>query len=64
MKIFSTIKYTAVVAAFGLGLTSCDDFLNRPAEDNYNAGNFYQNDEQCYQGVNYLYNSPWYDGEL
>lgn len=61
MKIFSTIKYTAVVAAFGLGLTSCDDFLNRPAEDNYNAGNFYQNDEQCYQGVNYLYNSPWYD---
>lgn len=61
MKIFSTIKYTAVVAAFGLGLTSCDDFLNRPAEDSYNAGNFYQNDEQCYQGVNYLYNSPWYD---
>jgi hypothetical protein len=44
-----------------LGTTSCEEFLDRPAEDNYNAGNFYQNDEQCYQGVNYLYNSPWYD---
>lgn len=44
-----------------LGMTSCEEFLNRPAEDNYNAENFYQNDEQCYQGVNYLYNSPWYD---
>lgn len=44
-----------------LGMTSCEDFLNRPGEDSYNTGNFYQNDEQCIQGVNYLYNSPWYD---
>ena len=44
-----------------LGITSCDDFLNRPAEDTYNVSNFYQNDEQCIQGVNYLYNSPWFD---
>lgn len=42
-------------------MVSCSDFLNRPAEDTYNVDNFYQNDEQCVQGVNYLYNSPWYD---
>lgn len=30
-------------------------------EDTYNVATFYQNDEQCVQGVNYLYNSPWYD---
>lgn len=42
-------------------MVSCEKFLNRPTEDNYNVSNFYQNDEQCIQGVNYLYNSPWYD---
>lgn len=46
---------------FALTITSCDDFLNRPTEDDYVEGNFYQNDEQCIQGVNSLYNSPWYD---
>lgn len=55
------IKYLLFIAAFGLATSSCEDFLNRPAEDNYNEANFYQNDEQCVQGVNYLYNSPWYD---
>ncbi len=60
MKI-NTIKYWAVAALFGIGMTSCEDFLDRPVEDNYNEANFYQNDEQCIQGVNYLYNSPWYD---
>lgn len=44
-----------------MGLTSCEEFLNRPTEDNYNVDNFYKNDEQCLQGVNYLYNSPWND---
>ncbi len=47
--------------ALALGLASCQDFLNRPTEDNYNVDNFYENDMQCIQGVNYLYNSPWYD---
>jgi len=50
-----------VAFAFGIGIASCEDFLDRPTEDNYNEANFYQNDEQCVQGVNYLYNSPWYD---
>lgn len=57
----NNIKYIALASVLTLGTTSCEDFLDRPAEDNYNANNFYQNDEQCYQGVNYLYNSPWYD---
>ena len=40
---------------------SCENFLNRPTEDGYNVDNFYQTDEQCFQAVNPLYNSPWYD---
>ncbi len=44
-----------------LGMISCEKFLDRPAEDSYNTSNFYLNDEQCIQGVNYIYNSPWYD---
>ena len=51
----------ALVAVMVLSLTGCEDFLNRPTIDNYSTGNFYQNDEQCIMGVNYLYNSPWYD---
>ena len=60
MKIKNIMKYVTV-GVLALGLGSCQDFLNRPTEDNYNVANFYQNDEQCIQGVNYLYNSPWYD---
>ncbi|MCM1177159.1 MAG: RagB/SusD family nutrient uptake outer membrane protein [Bacteroidales bacterium] len=51
----------ALAGVLATGLVSCDKFLNRPAEDNYNVDNFYQNDAQCIQGVNYLYNSPWND---
>ena len=58
MNIF---KYTALVAVLCFGAVSCDKFLDRPAEDTYNEANFYQDASQCIQGVNYLYNSPWYD---
>lgn len=44
-----------------LGLLSCEEFLDRPTIDNYNVDNFYQTDEQCFQAVNPIYNSPWYD---
>ena len=44
-----------------VSFTSCKDFLNRPTEDSYNVDNFYQTEEQCFQAVNPLYNSPWYD---
>ena len=51
----------AILGVLALGLVSCEEFLNRPAEDNYNAGVFYKTDTQVEMGVNYLYNSPWYD---
>lgn len=57
----NTIKYSLFAAALALGTTSCGDFLDKPAEDSYNADNYYQTDDQCISGVNYLYNSPWYD---
>ena len=60
MKIKNIFK-GAMVGALALSLASCQDFLNRPTEDNYNVDNFYQNDAQVEQGVNFLYNSPWYD---
>lgn len=54
-------KYIALAAVLGLGFTSCEDFLDRPTEDNYNTENYYASDAACISGVNYLYNSPWYD---
>ena len=58
------IKYWAFAAVLGMGTVSCEDFLNRPTEDNYNESNFYQNDEQCVQGVNYLYNGMTFSAVL
>lgn len=55
------IKYVVAAILMGLGLSSCDDFLDRPVEDNYNTENYYHSDAACISGVNYLYNSPWYD---
>lgn len=55
------MKYFAMAAVALMGAYSCGDFLDRPAEDTYNEANFYQDESQCIQGVNYLYNSPWYD---
>ena len=55
------IIYIVMLFAAAFSLSSCEKFLNRPAEDTYNRDNFYQNEEQCIQGVNYLYNAPWYD---
>mgnify|MGYP003587524093 CR=1 FL=1 len=60
MKTYN-FKTLVCIALVGLGLSSCKDFLNKPAEDNYNVSNFYQNDDQCREGVNPIYNSPWYD---
>ncbi|MBR4920220.1 MAG: RagB/SusD family nutrient uptake outer membrane protein [Prevotella sp.] len=57
----SNIKYMAVATLLGFTMASCSDFLERPNEDAYNVDNYYKTDDQCYSGVNYLYNSPWYD---
>lgn len=61
LKKMKKLKYFAAVMLMGLGMTSCDDFLDRPAEDTYNTDNYYESDAACIAGVNYLYNSPWYD---
>ncbi|GEM_PF-42735 len=50
-----------IAAGAALCLASCSGFLDRPNEDNYNTSNFYKTDAQVQMGVNYLYNSPWYD---
>ncbi len=55
------MKAIALMAAAGLSLTACDDFLDRPTEDSYNVDSFYKDDAQLYQAVNPIYNSPWYD---
>ncbi len=60
MKI-NKIKIFLAASALGLGLTSCDDFLDRPTEDNYVADGYYRTDAECIAAVDYLYNSPWYD---
>ena len=57
-NIFKYIICAAVVVLFTV---SCEDFLNRPSEDHYTTAQYYQNDAQVEQSVNYLYNSPWYD---
>lgn len=60
MKQFN-IKSIAIAAVAGLTLASCEDFLDRPTEDSYTVGNYYNTDSQLYASVNSLYNSPWYD---
>lgn len=57
----NTLKYISLAAVIAFGAVSCAKFLDRPAEDSYTTANYYQNDQQVEQSVNYLYNSPWYD---
>lgn len=57
----SNIKYLFVALLLGGSVTSCEDFLDRPNEDGYNDGNYFQNDDQTRVSVNSLYNSPWFD---
>lgn len=60
MKILN-IKNLAIATVLLICVASCDTFLNRPTEDSYTIDGFYQTDEQCFQSVNPIYNSPWYD---
>lgn len=57
----NTLKYIVLSAALVLTSVSCEKFLDRPSEDSYTTADFYKNDAQVEQGINYLYNSPWYD---
>lgn len=60
MKLTS-LKYIVVALMLGGTITSCSDFLDRPNEDSYNDGNYYQNDTQTKLSVVSLYTSPWFD---
>ena len=60
-KMKNTFKYILTAVAVVMMSASCSKFLDRPAEDSYTTANYYQNDLQVEQSVNYLYNSPWYD---
>lgn len=61
MNTYSIITKSLLVTVMLLLLSGCEDFLNRPTEDNYTVDSFYKTDEQCFQAVNPVYNSPWYD---
>jgi len=61
MNMKNILKYIALSVAVVALSASCEKFLDRPSEDGYNSSNFYQDANQCIQGVNYLYSSPWYD---
>jgi len=61
MKKYSIITKTLLSTVILLVMVSCEDFLERPTEDNYTVDSFYKTDEQCFQAVNPVYNSPWYD---
>ena len=53
--------YFSLSVLLMVSLTACEKFLTRPVEDGDSESSYYQNDAQCIAGVNYLYNSPWYD---
>ena len=55
------ILYFSLSVLLMVSLTACEKFLTRPVEDGDSESSYYQNDAQCIAGVNYLYNSPWYD---
>ena len=61
MNKYSIITKTFIATVILLVMASCEDFLERPTEDNYTVDSFYKTDEQCFQAVNPVYNSPWYD---
>ena len=58
---FINIKTIALAVVAGFSLTACEDFLDKPTIDNYNADNYYSSDTECLSGTSYLYSSPWSD---
>ncbi len=61
MKYLSYLNKITVLIAILVIASACEEFLNRPVEDNYTIDSFYKTDEQCFQAANVLYNAPWYD---
>ena len=61
MKKYNIITKSFAIISVLLLMIGCEDFLDRPTEDNYTVDSFYKTDEQCFQAVNPIYGSPWYD---
>ena len=61
MKKYNIITKSFTIISVLLLMIACEDFLDRPTEDNYTVDSFYKTDEQCFQAVNPIYGSPWYD---
>ncbi|QGY44074.1 RagB/SusD family nutrient uptake outer membrane protein [Maribellus comscasis] len=59
-QLFKTHKILVLTALLFISY-SCEEFLDRPTEDNYTIDSFYKTDEQCFQAANVLYSAPWYD---
>ncbi|MBD1435097.1 RagB/SusD family nutrient uptake outer membrane protein [Sphingobacterium sp. DN00404] len=60
-RIYTHIQHAVCWGMLAFAFGSCGDFLDRPTVDSYTIDIFYQTDEQCFQAVNPIYNSPWYD---
>ncbi len=59
-----TTKYKLLLGATliaAMGLSSCEDFLDRPDKTTYTLSEYYQSDAECFQAANILYTIPWYD---
>ena len=61
MKKYKIKNILVALLILGINVSCEDDFLDRPVEDRYTIDSFYQNDEQLFQAVNPIYNSPWFD---
>ena len=61
MQMKNVLKYMILAGVMAFALTSCEKFLDRPSESSYTTLQYYKNDSQVEAGVNFLYNSPWYD---
>jgi hypothetical protein len=54
-------KISLLILLMIVGFSSCEDFLDRPDKSRPTLGGFYKNDAQCFQAVDPLYSSPWFD---
>ena len=61
MKNIRIFKKVGILTLLLISTISCEDFLDRPVEDNYSIDSFYKTDEQCKEAANTLYSSPWND---
>ena len=46
---FKTLGVGALLSSSLLIMTSCEDFLDRPTEDNYNTENYYASADCCFK---------------